>query len=73
VHFKLLQQRFSIQIAPLLDIGRVFDNVGWSLENWRLSGGAGLRIGWNRSTIIMFDFAASSEDTGFYIDFGMPF
>jgi len=73
VHFKLLAQRFSLQIAPLFDVGRVFDKVDFQLTNWKVSGGAGLRVGWNRSTIIMFDFGASSEDVGFYIDFGMPF
>ena len=78
VHFKLLQQRFSLQIAPLIDVGTVFDNVGFqhttcTSDCWKVSGGAGLRVGWNRSSIIMFDFGASSEDIGFYIDFGMPF
>jgi Omp85 superfamily domain len=72
-HFKLFEQRFSLQVAPLFDIGRVFDNVEVDFTNWKPSGGAALRIAWNRSTVIMFDFGASSEDTGFYIDFGMPF
>ena len=74
VHFKLLKQRFSVQIAPLLDVGRVFD--GWGrlqLNDWKISGGAGLRVAWNRSTVIMLDFGASSEDTGIFVDFGMPF
>ena len=73
VHFKLLKQLFSIQIAPLVDVGRVFDKVGFDFQNWEVSGGGGLRIAWNRSTILMFDVGVSSEDTGFYIDFGMPF
>lgn len=73
VHFALLKQHFSLQIAPFVDTGRVFDRVDWSFADWKTAGGAGLRVGWNRSTIIMFDFGASREDTGFYIDFGMPF
>lgn len=85
VHFKLLKQYFSIQAAPFFDIGRVFDRVdglapattsqpaAFAFSNWKVSGGGGIRIGWNRSTIIMFDLGASSEDIGFYIDFGMPF
>ncbi len=73
-HFKLLKQRFSLQLAPLLDVGTVVDDVTkFGSATWRVSGGAGLRVGWNRSSIIMFDFGASGEDTGFYIDFGMPF
>jgi outer membrane protein assembly factor BamA len=71
--FPLLHQHFSVQIAPFIDTGRVFDRVGLSLDDWKVDGGAGLRIGWNRSTIIMFDYGRSSEDDGFYVDFGMPF
>jgi outer membrane protein assembly factor BamA len=73
VEFPLLGQRFSLQVAPFVDSGRVFDRVALSLDDWKTSAGAGLRVGWNRSTIVMFDFGASSEDTGFYVDFGMPF
>lgn len=71
--FPLLSQHFSVAIAPFVDTGRVFDRVGLSLYDWKVAGGAGLRVGWNQSTIVMFDFGASREDTGFYIDFGMPF
>jgi outer membrane protein assembly factor BamA len=73
VRFDLLRQHFSLQIAPFVDTGRVFDRVGLSFDDWKVAGGGGLRIGWNRSTIIMFDFGASREDTGFYVDFGMMF
>ena len=72
-HFSLLKQRFSLQVAPLFDVGRVFDRVGFSSDNWKWSAGGGLRVGWNQSTIIIFDAAASPEDSGFFIDFGMPF
>jgi len=74
VRFKLLNQLFSIQIAPLFDLGTVVDDFGdFPTTTWKYSIGGGLRIGWNRSTIIMFDAAASPEDVGMYIDFGMPF
>jgi outer membrane protein assembly factor BamA len=73
VTFPLLAQLFSLQIAPFVDTGRVFDRVELSFSDWKVAAGAGLRIGWNRSTIVMLDFGASREDTGFYIDFGMPF
>jgi outer membrane protein assembly factor BamA len=73
VKFPLLKQHFSLQIAPFVDTGRVFDRVELSLYDWKTAAGAGLRIGWNQSTIIMFDFGASREDTEFFVDFGMPF
>ena len=71
--FPLLKQYWSLQVAPFVDTGRVFDRVGLSLDDWKVDGGLGLRVGWNRSTIVMFDFGVSREDTGFYIDTGMPF
>jgi outer membrane protein assembly factor BamA len=71
--FPLLQQRFSLQIAPFVDSGRVFDQVGLSFEDWRVSGGGGLRIGYNQSTIVMIDYGVSREDSGLYIDFGMAY
>jgi hypothetical protein len=76
VHFKVLGQLFSLQVAPLFDVGRIFDNVLAGEDfasNWKWSAGGGLRIAWNRSTIIMVDGAASTEDVGIYVDFGMPF
>jgi hypothetical protein len=73
VRFPLLGQHFSLQIAPFVDTGRVFDRVELSLSDWKSDAGAGLRIGWNQSSVIMFDFGASREDTGFFVDFGMAF
>ncbi len=73
VHFSLLKQRFSLQVAPLYDVGRVFDRVALSTDNWKWAAGGGLRVGWNQSTIVMFDAAWSTEDMGFFIDFGTPF
>ena len=74
--FDLLRQHFSLQVAPLFDAGRVFDRVDFSFKDWRYSAGGGLRVGWNRSSIIIFDFAMSPEDRtpeDFYVDYGMPF
>ena len=71
--FPLLRQHFSLQVAPFVDTGRVFDRVGLSLDDWKVAGGGGLRIGWNQSTIVMFDYGVSREDAGLYIDFGMAF
>jgi outer membrane protein assembly factor BamA len=73
VRFSVLKQHVSLQVAPFVDTGRVFDRVGLSFNDWRVAGGGGLRIGYNQSTIVMVDFGASREDTGLYIDFGMMF
>lgn len=71
--FPVLSQNFSLQIAPFVDTGRVFDRVALSFHDWKWDAGAGLRVGWNRSTIIMFDVGASREDVGFFVDFGMSY
>lgn len=73
VHFRVLKQQFSLQAAPFLDVGRVFDTVRLDFTGWRASYGGALRVAWNRTTLVRFDFGASREDTGFYVDFGMPF
>jgi outer membrane protein assembly factor BamA len=73
VKFPLFAQSFSLQIAPFVDTGRVFDRVELAANDWKVDAGAGLRIGWNRSTLVMIDFGASREDTGLFIDFGMAY
>jgi outer membrane protein assembly factor BamA len=73
VRFVLLKQHFSFQIAPFVDTGRVYDRVDLSLSDWKPDVGAGLRIGWNHSTVIMVDYGVSSEDSGLFIDWGMMF
>jgi outer membrane protein assembly factor BamA len=71
--FAVHSKRFSLQFAPLVDVGRVFDRVDLSASQWKPAYGAGLRLGWNQSTIIIFDLGVSREDLGFFVDFGMPF
>ncbi len=73
VRFHLLKQLFSLQVAPFLDTGRVFDKVALDFHEWQFAGGAGAHIGWNQTTIIRVDAGFSREDSGIYIDFGMPF
>lgn len=73
VRFALLRQDFSLQAAPLFDVGRVYDEVALSRRGWRPSYGGALRLGWNHSTIFRFDVGVSSEDTGFYFDVDTPF
>jgi hypothetical protein len=72
-HFPLLKQQFALQLAPFYDTGRVFDQLSLALTRWRPSAGAGLRISWNQSTVVMCDFAASQEDTAFYLDVDLMF
>jgi outer membrane protein assembly factor BamA len=71
--FRLWKERFGIQVAPFLDVGRVFDRVDFSLSNWRPAGGGGLRIAWNHSSIFRLDIAGSREDTGVYFEVDLPF
>jgi outer membrane protein assembly factor BamA len=72
--FDALGQNFGLSVAPFLDMGRVFDRVGdFTFAEWRRGEGAGLRVAWNKATIIVFDYGVSSEDSGLYMDFGHQF
>jgi len=71
--FRLRKQHLELMLAPLLDVGRVFDKVELSLSSWRAAYGGGFRVAWNRSTIVRFDFATSREDTGAYVGVDLPF
>jgi outer membrane protein assembly factor BamA len=54
-------------------VGGVWDE-GISLQNnWRSSEGLGLRIGWNESTILRFDYAVSKEDQQFFFNLAHAF
>jgi outer membrane protein assembly factor BamA len=72
--FEVEKQRFALQIAPFLDVGRVFDRVDdFSLTGWRRGEGVGLHLAWNKSTIVRLDYGISDEDEGFYMDVGEQF
>jgi outer membrane protein assembly factor BamA len=72
--FEVASQRVALILVPFLDGGRVFDSVGsFTLKGWRRGEGAGLRVAWNKSTVIVFDYGVSSEDSGLYMDFGHQF
>ena len=61
-------------IAPFLDLGNAFDSISAvSLKDWELSGGAGLRLTWNVSTVVSFDYGISSEGQAFYMALGHQF
>jgi hypothetical protein len=72
--FRALGQRFALIVAPFLDMGRVFDDVrDTKLAGWKRAQGAGFRIAWNQSTIVMIDYGFSREDAGLYINFSHIF
>jgi hypothetical protein len=67
-------QHLSFTLAPFFDTGRVFDGVRrTTFEDWKWGTGAGLKLGWNLSTIISFDVGYSPEATYFSMEVGMQF
>lgn len=68
------KQHFSLNIAPFFDMGTVRDR--WqdlSFKNLKTAYGAGLRIGWNQSTTLYFDYGISREDRLFFFGIGQAF
>ncbi|WP_291137868.1 Omp85 family outer membrane protein [Flavobacterium sp. UBA7663] len=71
---KLGKQRFAFGLAPFFDAGTVRDR--WqdlNFKNIKTSYGGGLRIAWNQSTILSFDYGRSKEDSLFYLGIGQAF
>jgi len=71
---KLGKQRFAFGFAPFFDAGTVRDR--WqdlNFNNIKYSYGGGLRIAWNQSTILSFDYGHSKEDRLFYFGIGQAF
>lgn len=71
---KLGKQRFAFGVAPFFDAGTVRDR--WqelNFKNIKTSYGGGLRIAWNQSTILSFDYGRSKEDRLFYFGIGQAF
>lgn len=71
---KLGKQRFAFGLAPFFDAGTVRDR--WqdlNFKNIKTSYGGGLRIAWNQSTILSFDYGHSKEDRLFYFGIGQAF
>lgn len=69
----VLGQNLTWTIAPFLDLGTVGDQVFLVKPVLRAAAGAGLRIGWNRSTVIVADAAFSREDAQFFINFNQSY
>lgn len=71
---KFGKQRFAFGIAPFFDAGTVRDRIqDLNFKDVKISFGAGLRIAWNQSTIISFDYGISVEDNLLYIGIGQVF
>lgn len=71
---KFRKQRFSFTIVPFFDAGTVRDR--WqdlNFSNIKTSYGGGLRIAWNQSTVLSFDFGLSNEDKLFFFGIGQVF
>jgi outer membrane protein assembly factor BamA len=67
-------QHLRFTAAPFADFGRSFEDVAsTTLKGWKLSGGAGLRLAWNLSTVLSFDLGASSEGSFFSMEIGSQF
>jgi hypothetical protein len=69
-----LKQHLRFMLVPFVDTGRVFDSVGdTTLQDWKFDGGLGIRLAWNLSTVVSFDFARSGEGSMFYMELGHQF
>jgi len=67
-------QSFAFILVPFVDFGRVFDAPSdFNPKGWKQGQGAGLRIAWNQSVIIMADYGVSEEGSGLYINFNHIF
>lgn len=71
--FDLLRQNFTLTAAPFVDLGSVGDQIFQVAPTLRAATGAGLRIGWNRSTVITLDGAVSREDAQFFLGFNSSY
>ncbi len=71
---RLGKQRFTFGVAPFFDAGTVRDRwQNLNFKNIKTSYGSGLRIGWNQSTILSFDYGISKEDRLFFFGIGQIF
>jgi outer membrane protein assembly factor BamA len=71
---EILGQHLRFTLVPFFDAGRTFDNVvDFTLDGWRFNAGGGLKLAWNLSTIISFDYGMSGEMQVFYMELGHVF
>ena len=74
INATVVGQNLKPMLVPFVDAGRVFDKVGqFSLNDWKATGGLGLRIAWNLATIISFEYGVGNEGSLFYMEIGHQF
>jgi Omp85 superfamily domain len=74
LRFEALRQRFALIAVPAMDLGATYDRVAdVRLRGWKRSQGGALRISWNQATILTTEYAFSTEDSGFYVNFNHMF
>lgn len=75
IGFTVLKQNIALSAVPFFDLGSVYQNLSnaFNADRIRYAEGLGLRIAWNSSTILRFDYAISKEDAQFFFTFGHAF
>jgi len=68
--WRLWGQHLRPYLVPFVDTGRSFDGIDLKFNGWKVGAGLGLRLAWNISTVISFDFGVSREDQVFYMELG---
>jgi hypothetical protein len=72
--FSILSQELGLVIVPFVDTGGAWDRpTNLTFRNLRISEGAGLRVSWNQSTIVSFDYGVSEEDHQLFVALGHAF
>lgn len=70
----VFEQTLGFMVLPFFDAGGVWDKPSRvNARNLRCSEGAGLRIAWNLTTIVAFDYAFSEEDQQFFVQLSHAF
>jgi hypothetical protein len=71
---RMAKQHLEFSAVPFFDFGGVWDEFSsLNVNNLRRSEGMGLRITWNESTVLRFDYAVSEEDQQFFFNLAHAF
>jgi hypothetical protein len=71
---KFWGQSFNFNLVPFFDMGKVWNKISeYDFKNYKTNQGIGLRVPWNQSTVLSFDYAYSVEDEQFFFTFGHIF
>ncbi len=67
-------QRFLFTPLLFADGGRIYDRpTHLMMTGWKAAAGGGIRIAWNRATILNATYGRSGEDSNVFVDFGHQF